>query len=249
MRLGGKSQELLSALAWCGFALYSPATARMMARHALKDIRPDQLRRWEANRWIIRRKHEQTSEWIVTLTDEGRRRLAGGRDIRERLFSQWDGKWRVMTFDVPRGEGTLRQRLIRWLKERDFVCLQGSVWISAWPVEGDIPRPREALASPLNVLLFETEQIQGLQNKDIIECAWDWDTIRARHQSYREHLGRRPTKSAAGEAWADWVKGEHDLWIELIQSEALLPEPLQPSNYPMKRAWQLREKALAAAAR
>ncbi|MGC9610605.1 MAG: hypothetical protein ABSE68_00015 [Minisyncoccia bacterium] len=41
----------------------------------------------------------------------------------------WDGKWRLVTFDVPCKFDTKRQKIRSLLKEFDFYQLQKSVWI------------------------------------------------------------------------------------------------------------------------
>lgn len=43
--------------------------------------------------------------------------------------SVWDGKWRLVTFDVPGNYNIARDRLRALLKEFDFYPLQKSVWV------------------------------------------------------------------------------------------------------------------------
>ena len=40
----------------------------------------------------------------------------------------WDGKWRLISFDVPVRENAKRHQLLGFLKEFDFYQLQKSVW-------------------------------------------------------------------------------------------------------------------------
>ena len=42
----------------------------------------------------------------------------------------WDGKWRLILFDVPLGRDTQRNRLRRYLRNKGFGYLQNSVWIT-----------------------------------------------------------------------------------------------------------------------
>ena len=74
---------------------------------------------------------------------------AGGRAIRltrkgelEALLAKsvmakpvrWDGKWRVVIFDIPESARHYRNRLRRLLKQRGFIQLQASVFISPYPL-------------------------------------------------------------------------------------------------------------------
>ena len=54
-----------------------------------------------------------------------RRHAAGGR----KSSARWDGKWRLITFDVPGNYSKERDQLRALLKEFDFYLLQKSVWI------------------------------------------------------------------------------------------------------------------------
>ncbi len=46
--------------------------------------------------------------------------------------TKWDGKWRLISFDVPVKENAKRFVLLRALKESDFYQLQKSVWIAPY---------------------------------------------------------------------------------------------------------------------
>ncbi|MDP3975045.1 MAG: hypothetical protein Q8P88_02035 [Candidatus Jorgensenbacteria bacterium] len=47
---------------------------------------------------------------------------------------RWDGKWRLIAFDVPVSENAARYRLYALLAAFGFVALQRSVWISPNPL-------------------------------------------------------------------------------------------------------------------
>ncbi len=46
----------------------------------------------------------------------------------------WDGKWRVVIFDIPEEAKSQRDKLRRLLKENNFYKLQASVFISPYPL-------------------------------------------------------------------------------------------------------------------
>ncbi|OGE64556.1 hypothetical protein A3I48_03535 [Candidatus Daviesbacteria bacterium RIFCSPLOWO2_02_FULL_36_7] len=63
---------------------------------------------------------------ILKLTDEGRTALLLGKDD----VDEWDGKWRIVVFDIPEQKRLIRNLFRRNLKKWSFKHLQKSVWIS-----------------------------------------------------------------------------------------------------------------------
>lgn len=49
----------------------------------------------------------------------------------------WDGKWRLISFDVPIKENAKRHQLLNFLKEFDFYQLQKSVWVCPNKIGGE----------------------------------------------------------------------------------------------------------------
>jgi DNA-binding transcriptional regulator PaaX len=46
----------------------------------------------------------------------------------------WDGKWRLIIFDIPEESSNLRDRFRELLKTYDYKMLQGSVFINPYPL-------------------------------------------------------------------------------------------------------------------
>jgi len=52
-------------------------------------------------------------------------------------FVEWDGKWRMIIFDIPEGTNKKRDQL-RWLlKQNGYIKLQASVYINPYPINRD----------------------------------------------------------------------------------------------------------------
>jgi len=67
-------------------------------------------------------------EILVKLTDEGRARALWERVNKSPII--WDGKWRIVAFDIPETHYLTRDLFRRRLKDFQFKQLQKSVWIS-----------------------------------------------------------------------------------------------------------------------
>lgn len=64
---------------------------------------------------------------IVKLTQDGKNHISLAKLLEDK---PWDGKWRIVIFDVPEDHRKLRNALRYRLKEWQFQQLQKSVWIS-----------------------------------------------------------------------------------------------------------------------
>ena len=60
------------------------------------------------------------------------------RNVREEPEWHWDGKWRIVMFDIPEKRREHRERLRRALSELEYEPIQKSVFIGKRPLAGDI---------------------------------------------------------------------------------------------------------------
>lgn len=68
------------------------------------------------------------AEIIIKLTNEGKTQAIWEKLIN--LSGVWDGKWRIVAFDIPQTHTPIRNLFRRRLKEFGFRQLQKSIWIS-----------------------------------------------------------------------------------------------------------------------
>ncbi len=75
----------------------------------------------------------------------------------------WDGKWRLIIFDIPVNKRRVSDAFSRKLKSLDFYRLQDSVYIHPFPCEKEI----EFIASIFNIrqfiLILEISNFEGLE--------------------------------------------------------------------------------------
>jgi len=67
----------------------------------------------------------------ISLTKEGKKKAGKYQidDLSLEKPKKWDGKWRLVIFDIPNASATIRNVFRRKLKEFGFYILQKSVWI------------------------------------------------------------------------------------------------------------------------
>ena len=52
--------------------------------------------------------------------------------------AKWDGKWRILMFDIPEKEKGAREALRNKIKELGLIQFQKSVWLYPYPCENEI---------------------------------------------------------------------------------------------------------------
>lgn len=97
----------------------------------------------------------------VVLTNKGKKR------IKEFYFDsliipkqkKWDGKWRVVIFDVPNKFNRAREALREKIKELGFYQLQKSVWIHPYPCEDEILFVAEIFRAGSFIEIMEVDRL------------------------------------------------------------------------------------------
>ncbi len=73
----------------------------------------------------------------------------------------WDGKWRMVFFDIPQTQNNKRNYLRNYLKALGLKQMQESVWVSPYDVSGEVKYLREVLDIPNNVKLAEVSSLEN----------------------------------------------------------------------------------------
>jgi phenylacetic acid degradation operon negative regulatory protein len=249
-----KTQELLYLLLWASDMAVRPTFRNLTDSFEGWTYRTGFHRQLAAleQRQLLDTKQESTGGRLHRLTEAGRLLALGGRDPVTRWKRRWDGKWRMVLFDVPQSKASDRARLRRSLAGRGFGYLQNSVWITPDPLIGE----REALGTgPVDVaslILLEARPCAGESNAEIVAGAWDFAAINKRYERHAQVLERRPQQPIADEAAARqlqrWFRDERLAWTEAMELDPLLPSRLHPAGYRGVKAWERRLEIMAEAA-
>lgn len=73
---------------------------------------------------------------------------------------RWDGRWRVLVFDIPEGMRQTRQRLRTLLRGIGFACLQHSVWIYPYDCEDVITLLKADLGVGKRMLYMIVDELE-----------------------------------------------------------------------------------------
>lgn len=185
------------------------------------------------------------------LSEAGRIHALGGRDPVKEWLRPWDGRWRLVTFDIPVQCNLARDRIRLRLRNRGFGLLQESVWITPH----GLPTVSQWLPDPgenASLLFLQSEPVEGNTDQDVVSTAWDFARINELYACYMTILKNQPPGPIHDERGANmmrtWWNQERLSWLEAVTSDPLLPDPLLPAGYLGKEAWSARATALSAAA-
>lgn len=80
---------------------------------------------------------EQDGKIFLRITEAGRKVFAfeQAKVALKNQKKKWDGRWRMVVFDIPERRGHIRARLRAYMNEIGFVRLQDSVWVYPYDCE------------------------------------------------------------------------------------------------------------------
>ena len=149
---------ILGTGAVLSLALFVAPPAIMLAKPFLDKKREDEHNEWKQfnprylRRTIARLRKQklvtietQGNEQVVTLTKNGRRKILkySLSALTIKKPGTWDGKWRLVLYDIPKDKRDLRDVFLQALKSLGFYQLQESVWIYPYPCEQEVAFLRE----------------------------------------------------------------------------------------------------------
>jgi phenylacetic acid degradation operon negative regulatory protein len=184
------------------------------------------------------------------LSESGLFRLEEGmRRVYDRPNDKWDGKWRIVIYNIPENNRSIRDQLRKTLIWLGFGYLTQSVWVSPNPVEDTLKRFIDEIKSKnteVEVHMFLAEYIGD--PKDIVKKCWNLNDV---EKKYKEFIGNWKDllnsieKLKPNEAFITRIRLVHE-YRKFLHIDPNLPRDLLPENwigYEAKSLFQeLREK-------
>jgi len=111
---------------------------------------------------------------LVVISDRGAKRsleiTKEGRFFAEMLIKlpakltkqfRWDGKWRLIIFDIPERHKVVRDVLRAKIQELGFVQLQKSVFITPWPCKTVVEQIQKVYRADRYIRYIEASSFDG----------------------------------------------------------------------------------------
>lgn len=90
------------------------------------------------------------------------RLTSAGKDFLGKDEEQWDGKWRIVSFDIPEQKRVIRNLFRRNLKKWGFKYLHKSVWVSKRNIYQKLTAYIKELKIEPWVTIIEADKVSGL---------------------------------------------------------------------------------------
>lgn len=143
----------------------------LLAPNALKILGLKNFTKWSRQKEGINRARKRLVEHgllkydnhYLQLTPKGIGKL---RQLERHNFNykkpkKWDGKWRVLIFDIPESQKVLRDKVRLTLQSIGFIKLQNSVWIFPYDCENLIALLKVDFRIGKNLLYLIVESLEN----------------------------------------------------------------------------------------
>ncbi|MBI4088967.1 hypothetical protein HY415_02625 [Candidatus Kaiserbacteria bacterium] len=109
---------------------------------------------------------ERDGKKFLRITPVGRKALAfeQAKVALKNQKKKWDGRWRMVVFDIPERRSAVRFRLRRIMSEIGFIRLQDSVWVYPYDCEDFVALLKAELRIGKDVLYAIADTIEHDKN-------------------------------------------------------------------------------------
>lgn len=102
-------------------------------------------------------------KFVVRTTNKGKRKFLKYKleELKIQQPKNWDGKWRIVAYDVPKERKFARDALRKTLKRLGFLRLQKSAYLYPYPCNDAIEFLRELYGIGENVTLLTVGYLEN----------------------------------------------------------------------------------------
>jgi len=181
---------------------------------------------------------------FYALTEKGRQWMqAGKRRSLEREPRAWDGKWRLLTYNIPERMRQRRDALREELRRLGYGNLTSALWISPY----DLSKELEEIFSKLKVCEYvETFEAQYAGDARALAAkAWDITGLEKQYRVFfdkhapalveHRHKLKAGQEIDCGECFAQRFRLMTE-FIDIAMCDPMLPPELLPPDWPGTKA-------------
>ena len=145
----------------------------------------------------------------------------------ERMKGTWDGKWRVVVFDIEETNRKIRYLVRSHLKALGCGMMQYSVWISPYNIDKFLLELKTDFNLGNGLRWFTCTEIDD--EKDLVNRCWDLKTLNFEYAKLLRDGDNLPTQNSISNfiSFKIWEKK----YLKLLEEDPLLPEHLLPVDW------------------
>ena len=182
-------------------------------------------------------KIEKNGKIYLRITSQGQKEIQRDFPMFSLQNRKWDGKWRIVMFDIEEVNRQVRERLRLKLKELGFGMLQESVFISPHDLLEDFGEFSEASGIKDYLCLLETRKLTVGNEREFYNKIWNLGDL---NEKYKNIVGLI-SNSGRGEKSDDQVINiKNDIknirnirseWLRIVSDDPFLPRVFLPKPW------------------
>ena len=151
-----KTEELLVSLGEFCEDLYRAASSRSL-NYEYYYTKKDKYKKAADKKKFYSRLYKLRKDGYITdkkITPKGLIKIIRAKNKSKKISNSWDGKWRIVVFDIPENKRNLRNYFRKILNDLNFIKLQNSVWVSPFDNFVDLKMVIENLGIKSNIIFI-----------------------------------------------------------------------------------------------
>ncbi|PIS15233.1 hypothetical protein COT63_01080 [Candidatus Shapirobacteria bacterium CG09_land_8_20_14_0_10_38_17] len=172
-------------------------------------------------------------EPYLRLSNMGKNVIARDFPFLKFRNKNWDGYWRVISYDIPEKFKGSRHSLQEKLKELGFGMLQKSIYISPHNIAEDLQEYIENNNLKDFAAVMVAKRVFGKSNQTL---AWEVWNLEKLEEKYWEWISDGEEFQNKQEKNYQKFAKLQDRFIDIIFKDPFLPKELQPNSWPSNEA-------------
>lgn len=252
------SEKLLTFIAYSlpklKFKLSYPQLQKMLEKYWGVQYQISTLRKefsvLKKQKLIARR--SRYNRQVPVLSAEGKLKISS--QLPYKKFGHFDGRWRVVMFEIPDKYRQDRQILKEKLQELGFEKIQKGVYISPHPLFGPLRRFATDLGIRQYLTLLEVDKIDREEKE--IQDIWEISEINEKYQKFIKEVqssrfavanrgssmakpSGQKSKVKSNVYWPLLAKQLEQKFSQIYQQDPHLPEEFLPKDWQGEKAYKL----------
>lgn len=180
-------------------------------------------------------KKQAVDKIIYSLTEKGYAALCLEFPFCRFLINDWDGIWRIISYEIPERKREMRDRLRREMRGWGLGPWHRSFWLTSHPIIEDLRNLVYGREEEKYIQAFESTHIFGNLN-ELVEKVWDKSGL---DKKYRQLLAQWHVVLSSEKSNLEKISQITASYIDILRFDPGLPKALVFQKWIGFEAWSL----------